>query len=90
VPEGAVKPSSTPAAASVASPEYRAPFIAVSSDDNVTLRVEQQPLEWVLEQIAIQSGWSDVRERARSVPRQIAAGPNRNMSMTLLHLASSI
>jgi hypothetical protein len=32
------------------------PLIAVASDGNVTLRVEQQPLEWVLEQIALQSG----------------------------------
>jgi hypothetical protein len=28
----------------------------VSSDGQVTLRVEQQPLEWVLEQIAAQGG----------------------------------
>lgn len=46
------------------------PLIAVSSDGNVTLRVEQQPLEWVLEQIANQSGWADVKERAR--PRAAA------------------
>lgn len=32
------------------------PLIAVTSDGQVTLRVEQQPLEWVLEQIALQSG----------------------------------
>jgi len=31
-----------------------APLIAVASDGNVTLRVDQQPLEWVLEQIALQ------------------------------------
>ncbi|WP_341887322.1 hypothetical protein [Variovorax sp. YR752] len=40
------------------------PLIAVASDGNVTLRVEQQPLAWVLEQIAKQSGWSDVHKRA--------------------------
>ena len=40
------------------------PLIAVSSDGNVTLRVEQQPLEWVLEEIAKQSRWSDIKERA--------------------------
>lgn len=40
------------------------PLIAVSSDGNVTLRVEQQPLEWVLEQIAQQSGWADLKQRA--------------------------
>lgn len=42
------------------------PLIVVASDGNVTLRVEQQPLEWVLEQIALQSGWTDVKERARA------------------------
>ena len=41
------------------------PLIAVASDGNVTLRVEQQPLEWVLEEIAKQSGWTDVKARAR-------------------------
>jgi hypothetical protein len=41
------------------------PLIAVSSDGQVTLRVEQQPLEWVLEQIALQSGDTHLRERAR-------------------------
>jgi len=40
------------------------PQIVVSSDGNVTLHVEQQPLEWVLEQIARQSGWRDVKARA--------------------------
>lgn len=60
--------AATPAAAAVvavapppapvvsASPIPQAPLIAVASDGNVTLRVEQQPLEWVLEQIALQSG----------------------------------
>ena len=37
------------------------PLIAVAGDGNVTLRVEQQPLEWVLEEIAKQSGWTDVQ-----------------------------
>lgn len=47
------------------------PLIAVASDGRVTLRVEQQPLEWVLERIAQQSGWSDVHDRAR--PRSAAS-----------------
>jgi hypothetical protein len=42
----------------------------------VTLRVEQQPLEWVLEQIAVQSGWSDVKARARPVASSAAAAPS--------------
>lgn len=46
------------------------PLIAVASDGNVTLRVEQQPLAWVLEQIARQSGWSDVHKRA--MPETVA------------------
>ena len=48
------------------------PLIAVFSDGNVTLRVEQQPLEWVLEQIAEQSGWADVKQRAGA---RTACGP---------------
>lgn len=56
------------AAASLASPAMGAlpssPFIAVAADGNVTLRVEQQPLEWVLQEISRQSGWNDVEQRA--------------------------
>jgi hypothetical protein len=44
--------------AAKSNPLPEAPLIAVASDGNVTLRVEQQPLEWVLEQIALQSGKS--------------------------------
>lgn len=39
------------------------PLIEVSTDGQVTLRVEQQPLDWVLEQIALQTGSGDLRER---------------------------
>jgi hypothetical protein len=49
------------------------PLIAVSSDGHVTLRVEQQPLDWVLEQIAQQSGWSDVKQRATGLGTGAAA-----------------
>ena len=49
------------------------PLIAVSSDGNVTLRVEQQPLEWVLEQIAQQSGWADLQQRAGANGAPVAA-----------------
>lgn len=43
------------------------PLIAVSSDGNVTLRVEQQPLQWVLEQIADQTGWTELKAITGSV-----------------------
>src|SRR5688572_12646591 len=33
-------------------PKLEQPLIVVAGDGRVTLRVEQQPLEWVLEQIA--------------------------------------
>lgn len=44
----------TPAAATTQ--PSGAPVIAVAGDGNVTLHVDQQPLEWVLEQIAAQLG----------------------------------
>lgn len=53
-----------PAAVAAATPRESAPLISVSSYGTVTLRVEQQPLEWVLEEIARQSGSLDVKERA--------------------------
>jgi hypothetical protein len=53
-----------------AAPLPEAPLIAVASDGNVTLRVEQQPLDWVLEQIALQSG------------RTLAAAPAAAQSAT--------
>lgn len=59
--------AAAPAPSSTAQARPVAPLIAVASDGNVTLRVEQQPLQWVLEQIAAQSGWTDVKERARAV-----------------------
>jgi hypothetical protein len=45
-------------------PVFNTPLIAVAGDGKVTLHVDQQPLEWVLEQIAQQSGWADVKARA--------------------------
>lgn len=64
LPAPAPLPAVVPVAAPAASPAYAAPLIAVSSDGNVTLRVEQQPLEWVLEQIAARGGWPDIKQRA--------------------------
>jgi len=53
-----------------------APLIAVASDGNVTLRVEQQPLQWVLDQIAMQSGWADIHARAHPAMATAGAGPS--------------
>lgn len=53
-------PPSNPSAAPIGQP-----LIAVSTDGLVTLRVEQQPLDWVLEQMALQTGYGDLRERVR-------------------------
>jgi hypothetical protein len=69
-------PQATPPAA-VAAPAPAAqllapPVIAVSSDGQVTLRVEQQPLEWVLEQIAAQGG---VVALDAAAPRAMAMAP---------------
>lgn len=71
-----------PAQASLAAPSPAStqadgrPVVVVSSDGNVTLRVEQQPLEWVLEQIAQQAGWPEIRNlvnAARSASPPAAA-----------------
>ena len=56
----AAAPTSNPSAAPADQP-----LIAVSTDGMVTLRVEQHPLDWVLEQIALQAGYGDLRERMR-------------------------
>jgi hypothetical protein len=44
--------------------ELGLPLIAVADDGRVTLRVEQQPLAWVLEQIARQGGLAEIRMAA--------------------------
>jgi hypothetical protein len=59
-----VLPAATPTSNPSAAPAGQ-PLIAVSTDGLVTLRVEQQPLDWVLEQIALQTGYGDLRERVR-------------------------
>jgi hypothetical protein len=62
-----------------------APLIAVADDGRVTLRLEQQPLDWVLEQIALQSGRADVavlRARmaaAAATPAASAADPGERV-----------
>ena len=64
--------SGTPAAAARPSAES-APLISVSSYGTVTLRVEQLPLEWVLDEIARQSGDLDVKNRAGAGRQPVAA-----------------
>jgi hypothetical protein len=54
-------------------PRIEQPLISIASDGRATLRVEQQPLEWVLDQIALQSGWTDVPARARLAPKSAGA-----------------
>lgn len=55
-------------------------LIAISDDGRATLRVEQQPLDWVLEEIERQSGrrieraTRDVRAETSSPPAPAAAG----------------
>lgn len=43
------------------------PLVLVSHDGNVTLRVEQQPLEWVLDELARQTGWGELKDRGRAM-----------------------
>ena len=63
----------SPTAVAAMTSRASAPLIAVSSDGTATLRVEQQPLEWVLEEIGKQSGWPDVHDRVGAGRRLVAA-----------------
>lgn len=65
--------ASPPAAMAAMTPRETAPLISISSDGTATLRVEQQPLEWVLEEIGKQSGWRDVGDHAGAGRRLAAA-----------------
>jgi len=62
-----------PLQVAVARSVFSTPLIAVASDGNVTLRVEQQPLQWVLDQIAVQAGWPDLHRHACPAAVQAAA-----------------
>ena len=64
----------TATAAAGQASDAAAPLIVVASDGNVTLRVEQQPLAWVLEEIAKQSGLSEVAKRAAAAATAAASG----------------
>src|SRR5688572_29027578 len=70
----AAQPPALPQPA-VVRPRTSAPLIAVARDGNVTLRVEQQPLQWVLDEIAAQAGWPELRQRASAATVQVAASP---------------
>lgn len=77
--EAAAQDRPVPAAATtpVLPAAMEPPTIVVSSDGQVTLRVEQQPLEWVLEQLAAQGGIlnHELRSRPSDASMQPAAGP---------------
>ena len=62
-----------PTQATVAKPTSSTPLISVATHGNVTLRVEQQPLQWVLDEIAVQAGWPDLHRRACPAAVQAAA-----------------
>ena len=63
----------SPAIVSAIPPRESAHLISVSSYGTVTLRVEQQPLEWVLDEIAKQSGLLDVKIHTAVDQRPVAA-----------------
>lgn len=66
IPVPPLPPTATAASSPPAAAPAGQPLIAVSSDGAVvTLRVEQQPLDWVLEQIALQTGSGERRPRAQ-------------------------
>lgn len=78
----ATVPASEPAAPGpvprLAGPDHSLPVIMVSSDGRATLRVDKRPLDWVLEQIAHESGRAGLRPAAGSPPdrQPVAAGTN--------------
>jgi hypothetical protein len=51
----------------------RPPLVLLSSDGNVTLHVEQQPLAWVIEQIVAQGGWVEQPVRPAALAASSAA-----------------
>jgi hypothetical protein len=66
-PPAAVKERAAASHAVAPAPQRRAaPLVAVAGDGNVTLHVDQQPLQWVLEQIAAQAGWPELLAPARA------------------------
>ena len=72
-PEKLAAQPAAPLQPAIARPTSSKPLIAVAGDGNVTLRVEQQPLQWVLDEIAVQAGWPDLKQRACPAAVQVAA-----------------
>ena len=73
-PPTATRPAAIAAAPPTAPPSPE-PLIALAHDGNVTLRVEQQPLAWVLEEIARQSGAPADRALAARTAAKVASAP---------------
>jgi hypothetical protein len=65
----AAPPAIVPAGSAQQSPT----LISVEGNGTVTLRVEQMPLDWVLEQIGKQSGRSDLSQRVGAARPSVAA-----------------
>jgi hypothetical protein len=65
-----------------------APLIALAGDGNITLRVEQRPLEWVLEQIALQAGGAPDDLLRRPVSAAPASRPPANAACSAPTLAA--
>lgn len=71
-PPAAVAAAPCPAVAAPAAP---APVIAIADDGRATLHVDQQPLAWVLEQIAAQARWPELAQALQGAPQPAAAPP---------------
>ena len=59
--------SARPAPGPVKQAAAAPPLVLVARDGNVTLRVEQQPLEWVLDELARQTGWNELKARGAAM-----------------------
>lgn len=78
-PQPAV-PSAGASSVAPAAATPQPPTIIVSSDGQVTLRVEQQPLDWVLDQIAAQGGHVGKEQRWLTATGASAAADGRTTS----------
>jgi hypothetical protein len=78
-PSAPAKPPTATIAAprAAAAPAIQPPLIAIGADCRATLRVEQQPIDWVLDQIAQQTGRTKtpLPHRASAAADQRSTGP---------------